>query len=203
MPRVIETSRNTAPVDGPQSFEAVGSSSALPVYVGVDPGKSGGIAALFSSEDLRVWKTPKSYFEILPVLQEITNVANGRQVVCAIEKVSGYIGGGRFNPGAAMFVFGQNFGHWEAFLFVAGFQVTQIPPTVWTKHFSMKKETVTRLVKKRKTGEMQKIVGKEAQPQWKRRLLNKAQTLYPKAKIHLDVADAVLLAHYCKTAVRW
>lgn len=195
MPRAIETSRRTAPVDAPQSFGNV-----IPVYVGVDPGKSGGIAALFSSEDLRLWKMPKSFFEILPVLQEITNAANGRPVVCTMEKVNGYIGG-RFNPGAAMFVFGQNFGHLEAFLFVAGIQVVQVQPSVWIKYFSMKKETVTRLVKKRKTGEVQKITGKEAQPHWKRRLLNKAQTLYPKTKIHLDVADAVLLAHYCRTVV--
>lgn len=203
MPRVLEMSGRTAPVDHPQSFgQAATPLANTPVYVGVDPGKSGGVAALFSSEDLRLWKMPKSYFELLPLFQEITNAANGRPVVCTLEKVSGYIGG-RFNPGAAMFVFGQNFGHVEAFLFVAGIQVTQVQPSVWTKHYSMKKETVTRLVKKRKTGEMQKITGKEAQPHWKRRLLGKAQTLYPKAKIHLDVADAVLLAHYCKTAVRW
>lgn len=197
MPRVIETSRNTALVDGPQSFGSV-----IPVYVGVDPGKSGGIAAIFSSEDLRLWKMPKSFFEILPLFQEITNAANGRPVVCTLEKVSGYIGG-RFNPGAAMFVFGQNFGHIEAFLHVAGIQTIQALPRVWQKHYGMKKETVTRLVKKRKTGEMQRVTGPEAQPKWKRRLLNKAQSIYPKSKIHLDVADAVLLAHYCKTAVRW
>jgi hypothetical protein len=38
----------------------------------------------------------------------------------------------------------------------------------------------------------------ESKTDWKRRLKEKAQQLYPDTKVTADMADAMLIARYCK-----
>lgn len=184
----------------------VDTSDQEPVYLGIDPGKKGAFAALFSSENLSVWRMPEDYSVIPDILEKIRNRSGSRKIVCTVEKVRGYIGGG-FNPGAAMFVFGQGFGHIQMAISICSqrwkdegvdFRYTEVEPSRWVAGYNMKKNRVKRLIRSRKTGELREVFGKESDNSWKNRLLVVASELYPSYQIRLEHADAVLLAHYGK-----
>lgn len=80
-----------------------------------------------------------------------------------------------------MFQFGENNGMVKAFITAAGIPVTFPVPQTWQKIYGLKKEKG------------------EGQPDFKRRLRERAEQLYPHVKFTLDTVDGFLIAHFCKT----
>ena len=158
------------------------------IYIGVDPGASGGLAVILTEAVLRTDRPidvrvehssmPSTEKDIWEWFQQFINNRSIRGIFAVIEKVQGYIG--QRQPGSAMFKFGYNAGMLHGFLTTARIPYEEITPQRWQKALG---------ITPRKK--------KESRTVWKNRLKLKAQQLYPNEKITLAVADALLIATYC------
>ena len=147
------------------------------VYMGIDPGASGGIAVLIGRDAIckAMPETERDVWEWLGGY----GVSAQCDACAVIEKVSGYIG--KQQPGSAMFKFGYSAGMLQAFLIAADIPYEAVTPQAWQKALGIPKK------------------GKdESKGQWKNRLKSFAQKLHPKVKVTLAVADALLIATYCQ-----
>lgn len=146
----------------------------------VDPGKSGGLAFLesanlFSSVNgntLSVYKNPGTEGDLIEILRS-------ESPDCLyLEKVSGFIGNN--NPGSRAFVLGDNFGFLKGVIMTLNITLHLVTPPVWMKAMNLG----TR--------------GERTPVQWKNHLKAEAQRLYPKEKVTLLTADALLLLEYAR-----
>lgn len=107
------------------------------IYIGVDPGKKGGIAIL---DDNSVCAYPFS--EEILVDTALTLKASGKSVIAAVEKV-----GAMPHQGVkSMFTFGTGFGFIQGVLSALKIPFQLVPPQKWKKEFSLssdKKQSVT------------------------------------------------------------
>jgi hypothetical protein len=166
----------------------LGISTIRTVYMGVDPGKSGGIALLFSDRGnivkviaTHMPDTPKDVFEWIrdAAVIDAKDLLGFKECIAIIEQVGGYTGEGQ--PGSAMFNFGKGVGHLEMALLACNIPTESVPPRKWQKALGISG--------KKKT---------ETKTQWKNRLKSVAQRLFPSEKVTLATADALLIATYCK-----
>lgn len=150
------------------------------LYIGIDPGASGGLACLTPGG---VYHTPMPETE-RDVWDWVNDTpkyrANGSPCFAVIEKVGGYIQGNKL-PGSAMFNFGRSYGGLRMALIAAGIPFEEATPQRWQKTLgipSRKKD--------------------ESKGQFKNRLKARAQQLFPSVKVTLATADALLIAEYCR-----
>jgi len=155
------------------------------VYLGIDPGKTGGIVILssipgYSRETLI--PMPQTEHDLWQVFDALRS--HGRPVTAVIEKVWGMPG----QSSVAMFNFGQGYGSLRLALTAIGAEWEEITPQAWMKALS---------IPSGKKGE-----DKAAK---KLKLKVKAQQLYPKLGIwneakykQMAICDALLIATYCK-----
>jgi len=145
-------------------------------YIGIDPGKTGGIAWILSGEE-------KAYgFSKLEGMTEHDTwqlLAKLEPGVCVMEKVHA----GPSMGSSAAFKFGKSFGALHMAVICAGLQVEMVSPQKWQKEFGL-------LVKGRGFG--------QGDTEKKNRNKVKAQELFPAIKITHAIADALLIAMYCK-----
>lgn len=151
----------------------------MTLYVGIDPGASGGLA--FVNEFGEGNHTPmpdtdRDLWEWVAVFRQ----GGEHRTFALIEKVGGYIAGAA-HPGSAMFKFGQSYGALRMALTAAGIPFEEVPPQRWQKALGV----VPR--------------GRdESKAEFKRRLRQKAQQLFPAERVTLATADALLIAEYCR-----
>jgi len=157
-------------------------------YLGIDPGSSSGAFALllptYQYGKIINWgfvtKRFKDYTE--PELCEILNnwVITAKDSGGAIEAIledihlmpkQGISSGGKFM---------RNKGLLEGFLMALKIPYKKVSPQRWVKHYGMKKDPL------------------ETKTQWKNKLRQRAQELFPDVKIQAETADAILLANYLK-----
>lgn len=166
------------------------------LFLGIDPGVGGGLAAIgcYGQPDPRVvnWvevtAMPKSEEETWAWLNRWPEfwTRQGKRVRAAIEKVGGYREGSGGNIGSAMFTFGANYGMLRAFLIALGIPFDTVSPRKWQGSLG---------IPKKRPG--------ETKPQWKKRLMSKAEELFPKTKVTLATADALLLVEYLRRTYLW
>lgn len=145
-------------------------------YVGVDPGAHGGLAIIYSNKVLAV-SMPTHPRRIYEWLQGLHNLS----VRVCLEKVGGYMPGGRGNIGSAMFNFGVTYGWAEMAVVCCGYHYTTVTPNTWQRTFNIPART--------------KGEGKAVH---KNRLKEKAREIFPEVKVTLATADALLLAEYAR-----
>ena len=157
------------------------------IFVGIDPGKHGGITAL-SSGGVIFRACPKTEAGIPQLLRVVlAEHEDKEQVKVVMEKVGGYIGsfgnagGLKGNPGSAMFTFGRNAGVWVGAMLAMGLTFEEVAPRTWQKGLGI-------------IGRMKS----ESKVQWKARLKQEAQQRFPKLLVTLSTADSLLLASWCK-----
>jgi hypothetical protein len=158
-----------------------------PIFIGVDPGKAGGLAAIYPRDEgrsIRVIKMPVTDQDILEWLR---STVEGIECFAYLEKVSGYTGEGQ--PGSSAFKFGDNYGALRMALTACEVPFELITPQKWQKGLTIPPK------KKAKKG---RKTGGESKTQWKNRLKAKAQQLFPGVEVTLAVADALLIAEYCR-----
>ena len=144
---------------------------------GVDPGDNGGIAVL-EGDNLYTFKMPLTYPDIYLVLKGIQEDFGPIKVV--LERV----GTGRPNQSLKSTVsFARHNGHLEMALYALGIQTEEVTPQKWQKFYSNQIGSSKGLTK----------------TEWKNKLKGLAQRLYPREKVTLNTADAILLAHYGKS----
>lgn len=154
------------------------------MYLGVDPGMSGGMAAVTADgtgayvsmpateRDVWEWFRQLAYEHAHPSGLATTTFA-------VIEKVHAMPGNGV----SGMFKFGQSYGFLRACLIAAGIPFEEVTSQRWQKALN-----ITPRDKR----------GGETSTQFKNRLKARAQQLFPNAKVTLATADALLLAEFCR-----
>ena len=149
--------------------------------IAIDPGKEGGIVvfSLDKNEFVEVIHMP----ETPQFLEEFLNKYKNNSI-CYLEKVGGIPGQG---GASSMFNFGKGFGHLEMALICKKIPTMEVTPQKWQKELQLGTK------------------GKRTTNQWKTKLMERAQQLYPsvgtkfKLKTKQDwtrVSDALLILHY-------
>ncbi len=182
------------------------------VYVGVDPGVRGGIACIRNGQIAAVpiasltlsgtWEWFRKFLPGNPVFEEVDSslpsdprykrVSMGKSKIhsfAIIEKVGGFIGDGggegeeskKRNRAAAhtMFTFGASFGGLRMCLVAAEIPFEEVLPKTWQRGLGIPTRTKS-----------------ESVVDYKRRLKEVAQALFPRQSITLATSDAILMAEF-------
>lgn len=146
--------------------------------LGIDPGSAGGIAVLNNLGEvvsLAVMpETPKDIFDYLSEI-DINAKMNNYEIVAYLEDV------GKGRPGqssSATAKFARHNGHLEMALLALGIKTIMATPQKWEKTYQLGKSSDC------------------TKTEWKNKLKAKAQQLFPKEKVTLKTADALLIAEY-------
>lgn len=156
------------------------------LYLGLDPGASGGLAALYPQTEGTVVasKMPSTERGIWDWLR---NCSSNLPIRAAIEQVGGYFSSdyGRGGMGASMFHFGQGYGFLRGCLTVlkteGRLEWVDVTPGVWQRSLGITPRGKS-----------------ESKTDHKNRLKERAQHLFPELKVTLATADALLLAIWCR-----
>jgi len=144
-------------------------------YIGIDPGKTGGLVILPERGDKKVvTQMPTTERDIWNWFADIPSPSFPFAV---IEKVGSMPG----NAARAMFTFGWGYGGLRMALVARGIPFEEVTPQVWLKGLGIP-------FRKRK----------ESRTQFKNRLKGRAQQLFPDVAVTLATADALLIATYCQ-----
>jgi hypothetical protein len=141
------------------------------MIIAIDPGKSGGFAYGVDLSAPQVCNMPDTLGDLATLLRQFPSGG-----VVYLEKVGGYAGG-RGAPGSAMFNFGKGVGHLEAIAYMQGFEMRQVAPQKWQRALSLGNSNGM------------------SKTEWKNKLKERAQQLYPKVTVTLATADALLIYH--------
>lgn len=164
------------------------------VYVGIDPGLSGGIAAIYDNgysvgggTHVNVWQMPENLEGLADILEFVSYnkvLKRQRNVQAVIEKV-----GVMPNQGiSSAFTFGQGYGALKMGLVANAIPFEEVPPQKWQKEFTISS-------RKKQKGKLE----------FKKHLRDIARQLYPKLSVwnetqtkQLAIADALLIATYAR-----
>lgn len=100
--------------------------------IGIDPGKSGALAVIYTDDASRLFRTRVVPFDGPAYLETLLTCVDNR-VVCCVEKVGAMPGQGV----VSMFNFGHNLGLIEGMLQALKIPYQLIPPQTWKKEFSL------------------------------------------------------------------
>ena len=139
------------------------------IYIGIDPGKSGGICFLMDDE-IKTFKCPTTTHDMAEKLIISKNI---RKCTAVIERVHAFPGQGV----TSCFNFGYNYGVWLGILSALHIQYKLVSPQKWIKYYG-----VPKMEKKDRKNYLKQL----------------AQQMYPDHKVTLYNADAILLANYIK-----
>lgn len=150
--------------------------------IAIDPGKNGGIVVYSIDRDevIFVGKMPETPMDILLLISKYQ-----KNAICYLEKVQGMPGQG----GQAMFTFGKGFGWLEMALLCRKVKTIETAPQIWQKALQLGSK------------------GKKTTNQWKTKLMERAQQLYPsvgakfgivKKGQWLEISDALLICEYAR-----
>jgi hypothetical protein len=166
------------------------------MIVAVDPGASGGIAILREDHSVISTKMPETDKDIIDWIQNNCGVVVIEKKA-VIEKVNGFIGEGQ--PGSAMFTFGDNCGFIRGVIMTMHFSVELMRPQDWQKILGLGNREHARCVlhkgsfgydeEKKKVS----LLNAQYKRNWKNKLKEKAQQLFPSQKVTLANADALLI----------
>ncbi len=139
------------------------------IYIGIDPGKSGGICFLMDDE-IKTFKCPATTHDMT---EELILAKDIRKCTAVVEKVWSFPGQGV----KSCFNFGYNYGLWQGILSALKIPYKLVPPNKWMRYYS-----VPKLEKRDRKNYLKQL----------------AQQMYPDHKVTLYNADAILLANYLK-----
>lgn len=101
------------------------------IYLGVDPGKAGAIAALYPNGTADAWDMPEDARGIADCLRDvvISAASNKYRIIAAVEKVGAMPGQGV----VSMFTFGRGVGWVEGCLASSYISTTMVTPQKWQR----------------------------------------------------------------------
>tara|TARA_R100000664_G_scaffold8968_1_gene14780 strand:- start:7555 stop:8007 length:453 start_codon:yes stop_codon:yes gene_type:complete len=140
------------------------------ITIGIDPGKSGGIA-IIKEEGIIAKSTPKEATGMARILRNVQNEAHidSENINIFIENVHAFPTDSR----SGAFKFGTNFGLWLGILGAYNLDYERVSPRKWMSDFA----PLPKIKKERKT--MLKQI---------------AQDMFPDIKVTYKVSDAILIA---------
>lgn len=137
--------------------------------IGIDPGKNGGIAvySITKRELIEVVKMPETAADLYNFFKLYS-----KNSFAYFEKVGSM-------PGqSGMFTFGKGWGNIEMALYALKIPNETVTPQKWQKIFQMG------------------VRGNKTATEWKNKLKDRAQKLYPRVNLTLATADAILIMEY-------
>ena len=146
----------------------------IPAFIGVDPGASGGIAVVWRSGQAEAWAMPDSGHGVLSLIEDILDTYDLHMGV--VEQVGPMPGQGV----TSMFNFGRAYERVRMGLSAHKIPFESVVPRKWQAALGIVKRG-----------------SDETKTQFKNRLKQRAQELYPNLKVTLKTADALLIATYC------
>ena len=152
-------------------------------FIGIDPGANGACVGITEDgiiHEIRFGKVTDS--EVYKFMEGLSFEYN---CFCVKEKVwaipaKNDDGSFRSMGASTSFTFGENNGKILGFLIACGIAFEEKTPQTWQKMYGMKREK------------------NESQTDYKKRLRQKAEQLFPKSKITTDTADAYLIAEFTR-----
>ena len=144
-------------------------------YIGIDPGKSGGIA-MIHGDIIEVKKCPESVKDMALLFALMLQDTPPSKTVVMIEKVWARPHDGR----ASVFTFAGNYGQWQGIVASHEIDAVYVTPQVWIRAVGCPKK-----LKKQDRKNYLKALAKEKYPHKKKRMT-------------LATADAMLIADYAK-----
>ena len=148
----------------------------------IDPGLSGGIAvSRFGKTEC--WPMPETEGDLLALVRVVAAGARaeGEDLVCVLESVSGFAG--KAQPGSAMFRFGERFGFIKGIIQALEVRLVLVRPQVWQRGFGL--------------GTASACASKTI---WKNKLKAEAQRRFPHLNVTLKTADALLILEHSISA---
>lgn len=145
--------------------------------IAIDPGINGGIV-MTCNDKIFIKKMPETYQDIYCAISEMDIIAMSN-TICYLEDVGQGIPG---QSSKATSTFARHNGHLEMALYAIGIPTVKIKPSKWEKFFS-------------NTIGTSKGIAKNV---WKNKLKGEAQRRFPKEKVTLWNADALLILEYAK-----
>ena len=143
------------------------------IYIGIDPGKSGGICVI-EDEFIKAYACPDNIQDMALVFAMAISVSETKTVIPFIEKVWAR----PTDAKGSIWKFAENYGTWKGIAGAYEMDLVEVSPQRWMKYFE-----VPKLEKSRR----------------KRYLRDKARSMYPDLKkVTLKTADAILIATYAK-----
>ena len=144
-------------------------------YIGIDPGKSGGIAIVDEEGEMKAYKCPDSSEEMAILFQILIGSTPAAEIRLLMERVWAR----PTNAVRAAFSYGVNFGQWLGIVATHEVQMNTVIPVGWIKWVGCPK-----------------ALKKDVRKRW---LKEKARELYPDVnKLTLATSDAILITHYAK-----
>jgi hypothetical protein len=144
------------------------------VIVAIDPGQHGGVAVQCGTQQAFAKPMPDTARDLRLLLQTAAN--SGQPLEVFVEAQTGCAGMRVSAP--AMFKFGQNYGTIMGLCEALGYRVRLVRPQEWMKGLGLG------------------VRGGLSRSDWKRKLKQEAERLYPHIHVTLDTADALLLLEY-------
>lgn len=145
----------------------------MKLHLGIDPGASGGIAFIPHNNPAKAWavKMPETLADLWNVINEWDlSIDNCDAIHACLESVHSMPGQGV----ASSFKFGRGFGNLEMALTAACIPYTYVTPQKWQKELGCLTKGDKNVSKAR------------------------AQQLFPHIKVTHSIADALLIAEYCR-----
>lgn len=172
-------------------------------YIGIDPGQSGGLVIIYPDELFGAGGLIETGIEATPMPSTEKDIwewfasRNPKGVIATIEKVHSMPKQGVVST----FKFGTGYGGLRMALTAAGIPFEDVTPQDWHRGLGIpprKRKPVKKRKKSSKKRKRQKVEYLETKAQFKNRLKAKTQQLFPSIKVTLKIADALLIAEYCR-----
>lgn len=150
------------------------------IYIGIDPGASGAMAIRYANGAVIAfpWQGESDFVSDIDNISDLMFLEH-YEVVAVVEQVGGFVG--KAQPGSAMFKFGENYGFIRGVLAKAQIPYRLVRPQQWQKGLPKTPKLADKAAAKR---------------QHKNDLKDRAAALFPKVKVTLANADALLLLDY-------
>lgn len=149
------------------------SSSHSNIYIGIDPGKSGGICVI-EDKFIKAFPCPSNIKDMAIIFAMAISVNETKRVIAYIEKVWAR----PTDAKGSIWKFAENYGTWKGIAGAYEVDLIEVSPQKWIRYFDTPK-----LDKARR----------------KRYLKDKAKSMHPNLKkVTLKTADAILIATYAK-----
>ena len=145
--------------------------------IGIDPGKSGGVA-IWRSGLHTIVKCPKTIegmSDIIRTSQNSEYIDKNMKAVAYLEQVHAMPHDGR----SSLFKFGQNFGQWQGILTAHNVNTILVSPQKWMKYWKTKFN-----------------IEPSKDKQERKRVLKEIATQYTDKRVTLYNSDAILIAMY-------
>ena len=146
-------------------------------YIGIDPGKNGGVMVITETGEVTAYKCPDNEFD----MSVLFKIAIGNTAPDKVNLLMERVWARPSNATRAAFTYGVNYGQWLGIAASHEIKMYTTLPNDWIKWIGCPKGMI---VKDRKN--------------W---LKSKAKELYPDLKkVTLATADAILITYYAKEA---